>query len=238
MDVYTGSAHVDALEQLELAVFAQATATPYVGFRAWRLIDGVLRSPYRHKRWEQPVLEATCAWLAAGPARAPAGAMTTPHRAPHPDCRCGVYVSDRPNLAFPQVDFRGVTGIVTAWGTVLCDEDGTRAEFAKVAALGVYSHWTARQKDAVAEAARGLEADLVDLDALEAAAPRYGTTLPAPSSAPWHARPVRGRLSADGGSCPPSSSEGSPSAGTNVVAAGGRRGRGRGRDGDRDRGIA
>jgi hypothetical protein len=236
MDGYTGSEQTDALKQLELALLAQATATPYVGFRAWRLVDGVLRSPFRHERWEQPVLEATCPWLAPGTARAPAGALTTAHRAPHRDCRCGIHVSDRPDVAFPQVDFRGVTGIVTIWGTVICEEGGARAELARVAALGIYSHWTARQKDAVSDAARRLEADLIDLRALEGAAPRYGTRLPTRSSPPWRVPPVRGRLSVDGGSSPPSSPEGSPSAGTNVAAAGSRRGRGR--HGDRGRRMA
>jgi hypothetical protein len=171
----------DALNSLEFTVAAVTTPAPYVGFRIWRLIEGVLCSPYRLDWWAQPVLEASC----HGPAAAgeEVGPLAISHRSPDRRCSCGIYVSDAPNVAFSEVDFRGVTGIVTVWGAILREEDGARAEFARVAALGVYSHWTARHKEAVRAAARRLEADLVDVQALDRAARRYGARLPARSLA-------------------------------------------------------
>jgi hypothetical protein len=170
----------EALDSLEVAVASLAAETPYVAFRVWRLIDGVLWSPHRRECWDQPVVRATCP-SATGGGRA--GLLTISHRAPDRRCRCGIYVSDAPNVAFSQVDFRGVTGIVTVWGSILRENDGARAEFARVAALGVYSHWMARQKEAVKAVARGLEADVVDAEMLDQAALRYGARLPARSSA-------------------------------------------------------
>jgi hypothetical protein len=167
----------DALGSLEAAFASLTTATPYVGFRVWRLIDGVLCSPHRRERWHQPVAEASCHGAAAG--RATAGPLMISHRSPDRRCSCGIYVSDSPNIAFSQVDFRGVTGIVTVWGAMLREDDGARAEFARVAALGIYSHWTVRQKEAVKAAARRLEADVVDVETLDHAALRYGSRLPA-----------------------------------------------------------
>ena len=95
---------------------------------------------------------------------------TTPRGA---RCSCGIYVSDAPNIGFSQVDFRGVTGIVTVWGALMREEDGARAQFVRVAALGVYSHWTGRHKQAVKAAARRLEADVVDLQTRSATAPGF-----------------------------------------------------------------
>ena len=171
-------------EQLESAP-APAASQCCAGFRVWRVLDGSLQSPYRHERWDQPLLKATCRVRCA---RATGGDVepAPPHRAPHPDCRCGIYVSDVPNLNFSQVDFRGVTGIVTVWGALVSERHGVRAEYARIAALASYSHWSARQKKAVAEVARRLEADVIDFYELAEAADRYGTPLaarPHPSAA-------------------------------------------------------
>ncbi len=171
----------DALDSLEFAVASLTTATPYVAFRVWRLIDGVLCSPHRFERWHQPVVHASCPGVGTGGGRV--GLLTISHRSPDSRCRCGIYVSDAPNVAFSQVDFRGVTGIVTVWGSILREEDKARVEFARVAALGIYSHWMARQKEAVKAAAWQLEADVVDAQSLDQIALRYGTRLPARSSA-------------------------------------------------------
>jgi hypothetical protein len=173
MPEYTSSEPTDSFEALELAALVLTPATAYAGFRIWRLVDGELLSPYRNARWDQPVVRAVC----------PRSAIDTPHRAPHADCRCGIHVSDTPNVAFSHVDFRGVTGIVTVWGAIMREPDGARVEFARVAALGVYAHWTTRQKHAVREAAQRLEADVVDLRALDGAAGGYGPPLPARSAA-------------------------------------------------------
>jgi hypothetical protein len=174
MNAYGSSDRTYSLEAFEFAAVAQTPARQYAGFRIWRLIDEVLCSPFRGEPWEQPVVQAICP-----AANGPAG----PHRAPDADCRCGIHVSEAPNIGFSQVDFRGVTGIVSVWGAIVLEPDGARAEFARVAALGMYSHWTRRQKESVRRAAWRLEADVVDLFALEQRANRYGARLPARSSA-------------------------------------------------------
>jgi hypothetical protein len=181
MSEYASSDPTDSIEALEVAALALTPATAYAAFRIWRLIDGVLLSPYRDEPWDQPVVRAICPQSTAS-ARLPPGVLAIPHRAPHLECRCGIYVSEQPNVGFSHVDFRGVTGIVTVWGAIVREPEGARAEFARVAALGVYSHWTARQKRAVKEAAQRLEADVVDLRTLDSAAGRYGSPLPARSS--------------------------------------------------------
>jgi hypothetical protein len=171
----------DALNSVEFTVAAVTTATPCAGFRIWRLIDGLLWSPYRLDCWDQPVVEASCRGPAVAGERV--GPLTISHRSPDRRCTCGIYVSDAPNVAFSQLDFRGVTGIVTVWGAIQREEDGARTEFARVAALGIYSHWTARQKEAVRAVARRLETDVVDVQALDRAVCRYGARVPARSLA-------------------------------------------------------
>lgn len=182
MSEHASSNPTESLEALELAALVLPPATSYIGFRIWRLVDGDLLSPFRDEPWDQPVVRAVCPLSrdAVGPG---SGAFATPHRAPHEACRCGIHVSDTPNVAFSHVDFRGVTGIVSVWGAIVREPEGARAEYARVAALGMYAHWTTRQKRAVREAAQRLEADVVDLAALREAASRYGSPLPARATA-------------------------------------------------------
>ena len=182
MTEYASSDPTDSFETLELAALALTPATASAGFRIWRLVDGALLSPFRAEPWDQPVVRANCPQSDAATASPAPGGLAIPHRAPHAECRCGIYVSETPNIAFSHVDFRGVTGIVSVWGAIVRESEGARAEFARVAALAVYAHWTARQKRAVKEAASRLEADVLDLHALAQAAGRYGSPLPARSS--------------------------------------------------------
>ena len=140
---------------------------PLVGFRNWRLEDGVLTSPYAGSAWHEPLLCARC--LRSGDA----------HDAPHPACDCGVSAYHEPQLRFATVDFRGVSGIVTLWGRVEVHADRMRAEFARVEALAVYRHWSSRQRHAVETAAAQLGADLVDQGDQAAAALDYGSAVPA-----------------------------------------------------------
>jgi hypothetical protein len=149
----------------------QATAAPdliepVIGFRNWRIVDGVLTSPYAGTAWHEPLLCARC--------------LDGEHDAPHPGCDCGVSAYHGPQVRFSTVDFRGVSGIVTLWGRIEVHPDRMRAEFARVEALALYSRWSARQRDAVTTAARRLGVDLVDLHEQEAAAASYGAVL-APS---------------------------------------------------------
>jgi hypothetical protein len=145
---------------------------PLVGFRNWRVIDGVLTSPHSGVAWHEPLL---CARCLAGDDSA--------HPAPDPHCDCGVSAYHEPQLQFSAVDFRGVSGIVTLWGRVEVHADRMRAEFARVEALAVYGLWSPRQRHAVSTVAARLGVDLVDLDEQAAAAADYGV-LAAPALVP------------------------------------------------------
>jgi hypothetical protein len=141
---------------------------PLTAFRCWRT-DGLrLRSPYLPVYWDERVLAARCHSQPA------AGA---PHTPPHGPCGCGIHAYQEPNLVFPTVDYRGVTGIVTLHGKVEVGPRGMRAELARVEALGFYARWSGRQRDAVAEIAERLEVDLIDLGDLAEAATDYGLPL-------------------------------------------------------------
>ena len=144
-----------------------------VAFRSWRVVDGALRSVYLPQFWTEREVEATCMGSEAPDADAPRTAAAG-HRAPDRGCTCGVYAYYEPDKNFPTVDYRGVIGIVSLWGTIELHEDGMRAEHARVEALALYSRWTTRQIEAVREIARDLGVDLVDLDEIEEAARRYG----------------------------------------------------------------
>jgi hypothetical protein len=146
---------------------------PVVAFRSWRVVDGALRSVYLPHFWTERAVTATCMGSEApdehATRTAPAG-----HRAPDRGCTCGVYAYYEPDKNFPTVDYRGVIGIVSLWGTIELHEDGMRAEHARVEALALYSRWSTRQIEAVRKVARELGVDLVDLDEIEHAARRYG----------------------------------------------------------------
>ena len=148
---------------------------PVVAYRNWRVIEGKLRSLYLPVFWMQPVQQAECRIGRAGGERAP---EEPAHMAPADTCVCGIYASHEPDREFPTMDFRGVTGIVTLWGTIQVHPEGMRAEYARVEALALYDRWSRRQRDAVQAVAEELGVDLVPLDELEAAAPRYGRRIP------------------------------------------------------------
>jgi hypothetical protein len=139
---------------------------PVLGFRNWRVVDGVLTSPYANVAWHEALLCARC--LSSDGA----------HEAPFPGCDCGVSAYHEPQLRFSKLDFRGVSGIVTLWGRVEVHSDRMRAEFARIEALTTYSRWSARQRHAVAAIAAQLGVDLVDVHEQEEAAAGYGAVLP------------------------------------------------------------
>ena len=159
------------------AGFAPATleapdlVEPLTAFRRWRIVDGRLRSPYLSVFWDERTLVARC--YRHGAEAVP----FTRHTPPSASCRCGIHAYSEPDTDFPAVDYRGVTGIVTVRGKVVVDLDGMRAESARVEALGVYSHWSARQTREVSVVADCLGIDLVDLDELASAAESYGRRL-------------------------------------------------------------
>ena len=146
---------------------------PVVAYRSWRVVDDALRSVYLPVFWNEKEVRATCMSAESPDADAPRSAAPG-HSAPDRGCTCGVYAYYEPDKSFPTVDYRGVVGIVSLWGTIELHEEGMRAEHARVEALALYSRWTTRQIDAVRRIAAELEVDLVDLDDIEDAARRYG----------------------------------------------------------------
>ncbi len=160
------SLDVRALEPADVA--APDLIEAVVAFRKWRVVDGRLRSLYEPIFWLEPTQHADCR----------SGRYSGhPHEAPHSGCSCGIYASHEPDYRFPTVDYRGVSGIVTAWGAIEVHADGLRAEWVQVQALSLYSHWGRRQTDAVKTVAESLGADLIDLYDLEAVAAQYGARL-------------------------------------------------------------
>ena len=160
------SLDVPELEPSEVA--APDLIEAVVAFRKWRVVDGRLRSLYEPIFWLEPAQRAECRSGRYG-ARS--------HEAPHSGCSCGIYASHEPDYRFPTVDYRGVSGIVTAWGAIEVHADGLRAEWVQVQALSLYAHWGRRQTDAVKAVAESLEVDLIDLYDLEAVAAQYGARL-------------------------------------------------------------
>jgi hypothetical protein len=141
-----------------------------VGFRAWRVVDGALLSPYIPCRWDGPVMHAAC-YPANRALLFGRGWLSMPHAPPHRDCRCGIYAYHRAGAQPYYGEFESVRGVVTVWGHIEAHRDGLRAEHARVCAL-------ARTPAAVPIAAR-LGVDLVESAELEDAAASYGTPLPA-----------------------------------------------------------
>jgi hypothetical protein len=151
---------------------------PVVGFRSWRIFRdgparGELSSPQVPVAWQEPVMRAECRRF-----RRAEDLLEAPHAAPDPVCGCGICARHKPTDDFSRVDFQGVSGIVTVWGRIVVDGRGMRAEYTRVEALGLYSRWSRRQRDAARRVAAELGVDLVELRELGVAARGYGEALP------------------------------------------------------------
>jgi hypothetical protein len=151
-------------------VTAPDLVAPVIAFRAWRVVDGELLSPYIPCRWDGPVMHAEC-YPANRSLLFGRGWLDAPHDPPHPACQCGIHAYHRPGTQAYYGEFDWVEGIVSVWGNIEVHRDGLRAEHARVLAL-------ARRAGAATIAAR-LGVDLVERDDLPAAAGRYGAPLPA-----------------------------------------------------------
>ena len=147
---------------------------PVAGFRAWKVIDDRLLSPYIPCRWDGPVMHAEC-YPANRSLLGGEGWLDAPHASPHPACQCGIYAYHRPGTQTYYGEFDWVEGIVAVWGRIEAHRDGLRAEHARVCALA--------RRPGMAAIASELGTDLVEGDELEAAAARYGAPLP-PSLVP------------------------------------------------------
>jgi hypothetical protein len=156
----------------DLPLEAPDLSEPLTAFRRWRVVDGRLRSPYLPVFWDERILAARCYRQANdAPDALPI------HTPPFASCKCGIHAYSDPDVDFPAIDYRGVTGIVTVRGRVAVGPEGMRAELARVEALGVYSRWSRRQREDVLAIADRLGIDLVDVDDLADAAEHYGRPL-------------------------------------------------------------
>jgi hypothetical protein len=98
---------------------------PIVGFRQWRLSEGVLWSLYSGVRWSTAELRATCS---AG--------QHDPTVVPSKGCSCGIYACYDPCPLMASAgtpDF--VAGAVVVWGRVEIYATGMRAEHARIVGL-------------------------------------------------------------------------------------------------------
>jgi hypothetical protein len=143
--------------------------TPVVAFRAWRIVDGRLLSPYIPCRWEGAVMHAQC-YPANRSLLFGRGWLEAPHEPPHRDCQCGIYGYHAPGAQAYYGEFEWIEGIVAVWGRIEAHRNGLRAEHARVCAL-------ARRAGAEAIAS-DLGVDVVARADLETAARRYGEPLP------------------------------------------------------------
>ena len=139
---------------------------PVVAFRAWRVLDDRLLSPYIPCRWDGPVMQATC-YPANRALTFGRGWLGAAHDSPHPACRCGIYGYHRPGAQAYFGEWVWVEGVITVWGRIEAHADGLRAEHARVEAL------TGRPA-----IARRLGVDHLAREELAAAGADYGAPLP------------------------------------------------------------
>lgn len=145
---------------------------PVIGFRAWRLRDGEIVSPYVDTPWTAGPMKARC--LRERVHFRPAAA---PHEepAPVPHCGCGIYAYFHP------VDRAGgdpqfVRGAVVMWGRIEVHSEGMRAEYAQAVIFVEPADWRRRRE--LHHAAERVGVEVVPPADLRRAAARHGRELP------------------------------------------------------------
>jgi hypothetical protein len=140
-----------------------------IGFRQWRLRDGVLYSMWTDDPWPGGLLSARC--------RGSCDGCAVMRAAPESDCTCGVYAWHRqvPLGASSTRDL--VAGAVALWGAVEVHATGVRAQFARIVALAL-PVTRARKRLELAIVSGEMGVDLVPHRHLLAAAMAHGTPVP------------------------------------------------------------
>ncbi len=104
------------------------------------------------------------------------------HRAPDPDCECGLYSLRYPPARWQDDPRYGapphVIGAVASWGLIQVHPTGFRAEYACVVSLAYHPGADPEKRAALERIAHRYRADLVPVAELERAASRHGTPLP------------------------------------------------------------
>jgi hypothetical protein len=158
-------------------VIAPDLLTPVVGYRAWRVANGRLLSPYIPCRWEGRVMHAACFDANRGLVHG-RGWLEAPHDSPHPDCRCGIYAYHRPGLRTYFGEVYWCEGVISAWGRVVVHGDGWRAEHAQVEALAPPELDATRDAPPLEPVAERLGVPLVERAELAAVAASVGGEVP------------------------------------------------------------
>jgi hypothetical protein len=155
-------------------------AAPVVGFRAWRIVDERLLSPYIPCRWEGRVMHARCfdanRRLFAPAAR---GWLTGPHDSPHPDCQCGIYAYHRPGAQAYYGEFEWTEGVIACWGRIEAHRAGLRAEHGRIEALALPPRQEPVRRRTVTAIAERLCVRLAAREQLEQIAADLGGPVPA-----------------------------------------------------------
>jgi len=148
--------------------FAPDLSEPVIGFRHWRLVDGVLRSMFSRTAWNLVQMTARCA---AG--------RHDPAQTPSPGCTCGIYAYYDPCPRTASAMTRDlVGGAVVVWGRLEAHAVGMRAENARIVALHLPPAVGPKRR-AVAEVAAQLGLPAVAHRRLRALALTHGQPLPA-----------------------------------------------------------
>jgi hypothetical protein len=138
---------------------------PLVGFRQWRLVDGLPTSMYDGASWPDGSLTASC------------NRGHSPSEVPAKDCSCGVYayydVCPRTaSAATPDL----IGGAVVAWGQIEAHIYGMRGRYARIVALELPPS-RGRKRRVVIEAAERLGVPAVPHRSLKAVALEHGEVL-------------------------------------------------------------
>jgi hypothetical protein len=151
---------------------------PVVGFRAWRVIEDRLLSPYIPCRWDGRVMHAECYPANRSVVFERRGWLGEPHEVPNAACQCGIYAYHRPGVRATYGEFDWLEGIVTVWGRIEVHRDGLRAEHARVEALALPPAGEARRRACAHAIAAHLGVELVERGDLATAAECFGAPLP------------------------------------------------------------
>ena len=137
---------------------------PLVGYRQWRLHDGVLHSAFVEYAWSRGINTARCE-------------IDVSHADPAPghECVCGLHAWYRPcpRLGYATPDLVG--GAVALWGDVELHATGMRAQHASIVALVLPFARSKRRR--IVGVAEELEVEAVPGRELTAVALRHGALL-------------------------------------------------------------
>jgi hypothetical protein len=149
-----------------------------IGYRSWELDGYQLRSVNErlHAHWQIGVNRAECRrpeFLRRPDSPRPS------HRAPDPDCECGLHAWYAPNSGYARgAPGSTVHGAVAAWGRIEAHWHGFRAEYAEPMALAYSPEESPEQVDRARAIAGELGLPFVALAELEAVALEFGSRVP------------------------------------------------------------